>query len=195
VQSDVFINLRDYSFEYRCICGQDLSGSLGNNITTGVRILYRSSYEYTTTSDYSLCVVLAAMAFECDLSRLYFKWKRIDALHDDVWPSDQELEVQLRSFYTIDDKIENVASLMYADGLIPFIKSQNELSSMILDGFPSLSIDDFAKSIQRNLFWPRNSILHLGKQATQDQAKKCFNTSTLAIRIFETLDQHRIATA
>jgi hypothetical protein len=189
-QSDyVFINLNDSSFEGNCPCGEDLSGSLSNDITTGFQILYRSNYELLERKDWSLTIVFSATAMDSELSRLYFKWKKIGAASE---ISDETLEKALRSFRTVDSKFEEVAKLMSPKGLTGFIKSNAALKEIIEKGFPSLSIDALSKSFQTNLFWPRNRILHLGKaKYTQEDARRCFNFASLGLRILESLDNEK----
>lgn len=181
------------SFVGTCKCGEDLSGFLDNNVSIGVKLLYRSRSEYLNKQDYPLSIVFAATAMECQLSRLYFKWRRINSIRDEDAISDDQLERSLREFSPVDKKIDEIAKLMYPDGLAAFVHQDPELVRILSDGFPSLRLENLPKSFQKTLFWPRNKILHLGDSRFEvEQAKKCFNISTLGLRILESLDQFKI---
>jgi len=175
--------------ESTCDCGEDLSGPL--DITIGRKVLRKSWHEYNDYADFSLSIVLAAMAFECELSRLYIKWTRVDEVLKRGWTRDEELEERLRTLGGIDKKMELVASLMFPNGLTAFLDQNAPMSQVVRECFPSLDGNALAVGITRNLFWPRNRVLHLGKQETKETAVKAFNISNLAITIFESLDQHR----
>ena len=188
----VSVHLNELRFEATCECGKDLSGVLAG-FTTGDKLIRRSLFEYHDNSDYALCVVFAAMAMECELSRLFIKWSRIDSLGGS-WPTDHELEGSLRKFSNIAARIDEVARLMYPAGFTSFVQSQTEIKQMIIDGFNRLDVNDLPSSFQKQLFWPRNRILHLGDAMIKEgEARYCFNTATLGLRILDLLDQHRRA--
>ena len=63
---------------------------------------------------------------------------------------------------------------------------------IINSGFPSLSVENLAKDIQKTLFWPRNRVLHLADATfTYDDAKRGFNIAVLGLRIFDQMDKNR----
>ncbi len=186
------MHLNELRFEATCGCGKDLSGVLAG-FTTGDKLIRRSLYEYHENADYALCVVFAATEMECELSRLFIKWSRIDSLAS-TWPTDEELEASLRKFPNVATRIDQVSKLMYPAGFTSFVHTQTELKQMIIEGFKQLDVNDLPLSFQKQLFWPRNRILHLGDaQVKEDQARYCFNTATLGLRILDLLDQHRRA--
>lgn len=188
----VFINLDDTSLECNCPCGADLSGVLASNVTTGVKLLWRSGYELKEKKDYSLSIVFSATAVECELSRLYFRWSDIAALEQNKEISDAELEKHLRDYRTINIKFEEVAKLMDPRGFTQFAKETDDLRCMIEQGFPSLKLNCLSKSFQEKLFWPRNRILHLGvSRYGQEDANRCFNIAALGLRILEIMDEKK----
>ncbi len=188
----VFVNLDDTSFQWDCSCGEDISGSFANNVTTGFKLLWRSRYELIKKKDCSLSIVFSATAVECELSRLYFKWNNIAALKDKEDISDDALEEHLRKYRTINTKFEEIAKLMDSRGFSQFVKETDDLRQMINNDFPSLNIDDLSKSFQESLFWPRNRILHLGaSRYGHDDAIRCFDIATLALKIFESMDNNK----
>ena len=185
----IFIDIADTSFQGNCSCGADLDVSFGNNVTTGYKLLRRSQYELTEKKDYNLSIVFSAMAVECELSRLYFKWNYIGRDKD---ISDEELEEQLRRYKTINTKIEEIAKLMDSRGFTRFVKETDDLRETIVAGFPSLNIDSLSSSFQEKLFWPRNRILHLGdSKHGKEDAIRCFNMATIGLSILEVMDRKK----
>jgi hypothetical protein len=185
----IFIDLADNSFQGNCSCGADLDVSFGNNATTGYKLLRRSQYELKDKKDYSLSIVLSAAAFECELSRLYFKWTYIGR---DDYISDSDLEEQLRCYKAISTKIEEITKLMDSRGFTCFVKETDDLRKMIDEGFPSLNVDTLSKSFQEKLFWPRNRILHLGdSKYGEEDAIRSFNIATLGLRVLDVMDGNK----
>jgi len=188
----IFLNLNETSFKTSCKCGDVVHSFLASNVTVGYKILWRSHYELTERKDYPLSIVFSATAFECELTRLHFKWSQIGALDRGVDTSDEQLEKLLRKYQTINSKIEGVCKLMDSRGFRGFVSNSPELSNIVKDGFPSLSLYNLAKDFQQNLFWPRNRVLHLADTSfSYEDAKRCFNIATLGLRILDVMDEHR----
>lgn len=189
-----WINLdqEQQSFHYTCECGHDGDVALSNDYTIGVKILYRSQYELHVNKDYSLSIVLSAMAFECELSRLFFKWTELDKSKQGEEISNEELEKLMRSFRNITIKIDEVAKLMNSKGINDFVRNSREFTQVIGTGFPSLDINNLSKSFQEKLFWPRNRVFHLGHSGhNENDALRCFNISSLGIELFNQMDKLR----
>jgi hypothetical protein len=75
----VRIHLDTDSFEWTCPkCGFEHPSFLAYELTIGWRLLLRSRYEINSEKDFAMGIVMAAMAFEAELSRLFVKWKMID---------------------------------------------------------------------------------------------------------------------
>jgi hypothetical protein len=104
------------------------------------------------TNDPSLAIVFSAMAFECELSRLFFKCKEIDGLENGSQISDDDIEEELRQFSNIKNKIEKVISLLDQTGITGFVESTSELKDIIDNDFPSLKSRDLSQGFQRQLF-------------------------------------------
>ena len=186
------INQEEQSFHYECVCGTEGDVFLSQDYTIGVKILYKSQYELEVNKDYSLSIVLSATAFECELSRLYFKWTEIDRNEQGEEISNDKLEEMLWKVGAMNTKIENVAKLMNPEGIGDFVRKSIEFFEIISIGFPSLDINNLSKSFQKNLFWPRNRILHLGySNYNEDDAIRCLRISSLGIELFNEMDESR----
>jgi hypothetical protein len=142
--------------------------------------------------DYPLSIVFSATAFECELTRLHFKWNEIKTIGSDISVSDEDLESLLRKYRTIDIKIEEVSKLMDPRGFAGFINGSPGFCEIINKGFTSLNLANITKDFQKTLFWPRNRVLHLADTTfSYDDAKRCFNIATLGLRILEDMDMKR----
>jgi hypothetical protein len=191
----VWIRLHDASFEFRCCCGEDLSGPLGQDITVGYRGLFRSQYELMRNDDHILSMVFSAACVEWEICELYKKWLQIE-----TWEADQEISIEaiealLRKHSKIYDKIRKTGVLLYSQGFEKFVRNSGDLKNIVERGFPSLSIDSLLKDFVENLFWPRNRILHFAYDGyAKNDAIKSYNIAQLGLLILNTMDKNRIDT-
>ena len=175
--------LSETDIQSLCSCGHKLSYSLSFSI--GEKILEKSKYEFLKNKDYSLSIVFSAMAFESELSNLYFIWRNIANKI-----SDQELEEELRNLGNIKDKIQKVSKLISSLNIEEFVKNDGGLLTNIQNDFPSLDVNNLSETFQKQLFWPRNRILHLGYSEYKEQeARKCFSISLVGLRIFHKMNK------
>jgi len=184
-----FIDIEDDSVPNICPhCSFDNSGTIGTDVTIGPKLRAKSMYEFKTNEDYSMTIVFAAMAFECELFRLFLKWSRI-GFYNEI--NNVELEDTLRNMGIL-DKINVVSKLLTEKKLDEFVVDSADLKGIIEKGFPSLELGQVDKGIVENVFWPRNRILHLGKgDYSKDAAIKCFNISNLGLRILKDMDKFK----
>src|SRR2546425_8454429 len=91
-QRPVFMDLNAKRVDWRCACGWTLPGVLTFNMNAGLLILRRARYELRSNDDPSLCIVFAAMAVECEISRFFFKWSRVGQGARQPRVGDAELE-------------------------------------------------------------------------------------------------------
>ncbi len=188
----IFINLDESSFERKCKCGDSVSSFFNGSATVGHKILWRSNYELLQTKDYPLSIVFSATAVECELTRIYFKWNKIDSIGQNYDVTDEQLEAMLRKYRTVCTKIEEVSKLLYPSGLVSFVESSPELLDIINYGFPSLSVANLSRDFQKTLFWPRNRVLHLADaDFSYDDAKHGFNIASLGLSVFGLMDKNR----
>jgi ribosomal protein S27E len=189
----IHVNLEDSSFETKCrTCGTEVPSFFGSNVTIGTKILWRSNFELLEQKDYSLSIVFSATAFECELTRLHFKWNQIRAIGSAAKVSDEDLESLLRKYRTIDVKMEKVSKLMDPRGFAGYVNQSPEFSKAINEGFPSLSLANITKDFQRTLFWPRNRVLHLADTSfSYNEARSCYNIAALGLTILRDMDMKR----
>ena len=158
----------------------------------GVLLLARSHYELTIEGDYSMTIILAAAAFEAQLSFLLRKWSRIDKGLEDKTFKDEKIDEMLRKYGTIAEKIEEVCRSLDSRGIDEFVCSDDELWKGIETGFPSLHIGSLPRDFQVTVFWPRNRILHNGfAKFGRDDANRIYSIADIGLRILRKMDGAR----
>jgi hypothetical protein len=181
------IHLDATSLDWTCTkCGSENSGFL--DATIGFLLLERSGHEIRIEQDFSMAIVMAAMAFDAELSRLFGKWKEIDALG--IFDR-EECEKELREFNTIDRKIKAVSTLLVSKGIDEFVSTCSQLHEPISKN-PNLRVGSLAKDFQEHLFWPRNKVLHWGDvKHSREDAIRCYSLAKMGLLILREMDEER----
>lgn len=181
----LLIDIDATNIEAKCNkCGSDNSGS--QEVDKSYLLLHRASHEFIKNRDFSMTIVFSAMAFECELSRLYFKWKK---LNDEEEITDEMLEIELRKKDFL-QKLQEVSNLLVKATFVDFIQKNGELKRIVEVGYPSLKLSEIDKSIREHLFWPRNRILHLGYgKYNEKAATKCYQVAALGLKILNGMEE------
>ena len=92
---------------------------LVDNSVVSTRVFSRSTQELES-GDFTLAIILSAMAIECDLARLYMKWKEVDLiLVRTVVQSDKDLwEKEFRDWNSILLRMDKVCAFLRLATLI-----------------------------------------------------------------------------
>lgn len=188
----VEVELGKTSAEWACgVCGSSNSTYLHSGLPIGFQILARSRYEENERQDYSLSIVLSAMAVDCELSRLFAKWKRLTTGKNEQELGAEEIEKMLRHAGGINKKMREVSQLMHPPRIVDFIISSQNLRDYVLQNFSGdeVRIESIVDDIDQQLFWPRNRILH---NAAIDygptDARRCLRLATLVLFILWEMD-------
>jgi hypothetical protein len=168
---------------------------LSDNSTPGLRMLFRSDAE-SQGGDFTLSVMLTAMAVEAELSFLFFKWKRIDLnmahvntgiqvtqAHEDAW------EDEYRRQYRIVSKFDAVFQMLTGSAFDAFVASDAQCSQLMSKRHSAAAGVSPAKVVEENLFWVRNKIMHSGAvDTTKDVAEGCYAMASTLFSILATAD-------
>lgn len=139
-----------------------------------------------------MAIVMAAMAFDSELSRLFGKWKQIDAMKADKVFDREECEKELRGLKTINRKIDEVSRPLVGKGIDDFVSSSPDLNETISTRFQSVRIGSLPEDFQKQLFWPRNKVLHWGdRKNSYEDAARCYNIANLGLGILRKMDEER----
>ncbi len=163
----------------------------------GVRIMNRAWAELAK-EDFTLTIVLSAMAIECELARQYGKWKGIDlsiAQNINVFQAQRNPQwaKEWREFQTTSRRLDEISKLLTCKTFDSFLSSNSDLSKVIAAEFPGISGCSSAKKFFiQELFHRRNRILHGGEVDFNElEARACFGLAAALFRIKTTMDLHR----
>lgn len=161
-----------------------------DTVSVGSRLIDASVFEYLR-EDYSRPIVLAAMAFECQLADVVKSYERERRADRGTEFDESAVEDQLRQWGTIRRRIEGAGLKLTRSGFEAFVKSHRELSTVVESGFPSLTVGDVTSGLERHVFWPRNRILHFGvTDYPQSDAVRAINISRWALYAIEEMRRH-----
>ncbi|MDR4498547.1 MAG: hypothetical protein MRK02_11610 [Candidatus Scalindua sp.] len=184
------VNAEDWDFNFQCKCGSFQLMFIQTNIFLSKKFLLRSQFELNENKDFSFSIILSAIAIEAELARLYRKWRKTEALKNKILLKNHELEEELRKQSSILNKIKITSSLMIEGGVDTFVKNNHNINGLIKEGYPSIKLNTFSKSIQELIFYTRNRILHMGRtNYTEEDALRIWNLSLLFIFVLQEIDK------
>ena len=172
---------------------------LGNEV--GLRIMNRAWNELQQ-EDFTLTIVLSAMAVECELAYFYIKWKAFDfALANNTHFHDpakkEEYAEEWRSLRNISRRFDETSKLLTGKNLDSFLFDNSALVKAVENEYPTFK--NFASSkefFRQELFDRRNKIVHRGEIDFQEaEGKMCFALATALFHIIKAMDLHRIKVA
>jgi hypothetical protein len=166
---------------------------LGNVV--GMAILGRAAKELKN-GDWTLAIVLGAMAVECDLVYLFMKWNRIDLMSartpndadDEGWEKQWRDDVR-----TVAARLDKVSGLLTGQPFDSFLSQNSGLLQAVHARYPAskgaASPKDF---FIKELFHRRNRIVHFGEIDFQrPDAEMCFTQATTLSQILAAMDAQR----
>jgi hypothetical protein len=187
---DASLRLDEIEAAVECKCGWRETVLLAG-FSIGDKLIARAQHEFIHYSDYSLSIVFSAMAVDCELSHLFIKFKRAESMFKPDQPNEARIEEELRKVGSVDKLVDEVAILYSGVEMSCFVSSQPELSRARSNYFSNLHADDMARSIQRELFWPRNRVLHQGRSDfNRGQAEDCLKLALFVLDILHTLEDY-----
>ena len=161
---------------------------------TAERLLYRSKAELVD-GDYSLSIVIATIAVESFLTRLFFKSKGMDSFsktyvlptsaQEDAW------EVEYPRSGGFVGPADFVSKVMTG---LPFDKfvAGNDAATKIVSGFPGIATVPATKYFQNELFRRRNRIVHWGYvNSTEADAQLCHALAVAIVSILREMDRSK----
>lgn len=196
------------SFPFKCGCGYELTFEttgtdkfpdtscpkchspiwIIDNGVVSTRV-FNKAFEQLKAGDYTLAIILSAMAVECDLARLYVKWKEIDLIPAGVMtPSQTEKdswEETLRSWMGIAVRLDKVCEFLTKEVLDSFISNRPDLKQAIHITHPaSVPCGSFNQFFQEHLFWKRNQVVHFGRiNFERPDAEECLQLAATLLKI------------
>lgn len=156
--------------------------------------VYNKALEELRGGDFTLSIILSAMAVECDLARLYVKWNEVDLIPGGQMQATQDqvdLWAQnLRSWMNIAVRLDKICEFLTGENFDTFIRSCSDLVTSIRAKHPgSADYASYSKFFQEHLFWKRNQIVHMGKiDLGRTDAEECLQIATTLFEIGKEMD-------
>jgi len=149
--------------------------------------------------DFTLTIVLSAMAVECDLAYFYVKWRALDfAMANNTPFSDvakkEECAEEWRNFRYISRRFDEVSLLLTGKNLDSFLLDNGALVKTVENEYPaSKTFTSWKEFFRRELFDRRNKIVHRGEIDFQEaEGQMCFALAATLSQIIKSMDLHRI---
>jgi len=166
---------------------------LGNVV--GMAILGRAATELQN-GDWTLAIVLGAMAVECDMAYLFMKWKGIDLMETRMpGESDRdEWERQWREdVRTVAARLDKVSALLAGQSLDSFLAQNSGLLKPVHTQYPASKSEPSPKKFFiTELFHKRNRIVHFGEiNFQQADAEICLTLATTLSQVLSAMDAER----
>jgi len=176
-------------------CGMPLwfVNPLGNFV--GMRILSRARVELTN-ADFTLVIVLSAMAVECELARLFMKWSEVDLMDTRMpTPADKDKWAeQWRKWNAIGVRLDKVSTLLTGEDFDSFLSRNPRLLNPIHAKYPTFKGVHFTKDFFiKEFFRKRHRIVHLGEiDFKQPDGEMCFTLAATLFQVMKEMDDQRI---
>lgn len=177
-----------------CECGAAI-WLVQSDMRVSRRALARAEAELHD-EDYSLAIILAAMAVECELAFLFSKWKMLDAdlLPSEVTPAHSEAwETEFRKvLHGVGGKLDAVTRFLTNSTFDDFIARNKKLSALLPQVYPNMRSRKPKTFFVQELFRRRNKILHSGQvQFTKEDAEACTKMAMSLLQILAEIDNER----
>jgi hypothetical protein len=159
---------------------------------TAERLLYRSRTELDS-GDYSLSIVVAVMAVESFLTRLFLKLKRMDSyastFNFPTLAEEEQWEKEYPRSGGFSGPVGFVSKRLAGTGFDKFVVG-NAMANKIFSGLPNLSHKAPTQYFQDELFSRRNRIAHWGYvNSNQSEAELCHTIAVGLVSILREMDQ------
>ena len=161
----------------------------------GIRIFNRA-WEELINEDFTLVIVLSAMAVECELARLFIKWNGVDLIPTRMpTPADKEgWAEQWRKWTAIAVRLDKVSTLLTGEDFDSFLSHNPTLLKPVIAKYPAFTAGQFTKDFFiKEFFYKRNRVVHLGEiDFKQPDGEMCFTLAATLFEVMKKMDDERI---
>ena len=176
-----------------CECGAAIY-LLQSDMRVSRRAFCRAEVELSE-EDFSLAIILSAMAVECELAFLFSKWKMLEArllpnevtqAHSNSW------EQEFRKMKGVSGKLDAATQLMTGETFDAFLVRRAGLASDLQQKYQNLGNRSPSKFFVEELFRKRNKILHSGHtEFGKPEAEGCVKMATGLLQVIAEIDKER----
>jgi len=162
---------------------------LGNLV--GMAILGRANAE-VQGGDWTIAIVLSAMAVECDMAYLFMKWNRVElmATRDPNEADEEAWETEWRKILGVAPRLDKVSSLLTGKPFDLFLSQDSRLLQSLHTCCPaSTAVASPKEFFIKELFHKRNKVVHFGEINFQKaDAEMCLRLATTLTQILRAMD-------
>lgn len=177
----------------RCECGATIY-LLQSDMRVSRRVFCRAEVELSD-EDFSLAIILSAMAVECELAFLFSKWKQLESrlLPNEVTQAHTNLwEHEFRKLKGVSGKLDAATLLMTGETFEAFLMRRADLASWLKQNHPNIGKGSASKFLVEELFRKRNKILHSGHtEFGKLEAEACVKMAATLLRMIAEIDKER----
>jgi hypothetical protein len=170
------------------------SGFTNQNVMPHLGILSRA-WDELKRDDYTLVIVLSAMAIECELARLFFKWTDLEIM-DKRMPTQADAdtaEEQWRKWNSITVRLDKVSTLLTGENFDAFLLRNPGFLAHIQTKYPTFAVAGASArdDLKDQFFHKRNKIVHRGEiDFKQPDAELCFTLAAALFQIMKDMDEN-----
>jgi hypothetical protein len=166
---------------------------LGNLV--GMAMLGRANAE-VKDGDWTIAIVLSAMAVECDMAYLFMKWNRIEvmATREPNEVDEEAWETEWRKILGVAPRLDEVSDLLTGKAFDLFLSQDTKLLQSLHMRCPaSTSAPSPKQFFIKELFHKRNKIVHSGEiNFRKEDAEMCLRLATTLTQILAAMDAESI---
>ena len=142
-----------------------------------------------------LAIIFSALAVECELGRVFTKWKNIESGLMTKRPSgfEENKWVWFLRSVGILQRLDRVCDFLIGQSFDVFLKSQSDLAKSVHERHPtSVSIESPRRFFDQHLFWKRDEIVHRGRiDFRSGSAEEAFKSTLTLFQIISEMDFSR----
>jgi hypothetical protein len=159
------------------------------------QLIISRAWNELKNGDWTLTIVLGAMAVECEMARLYLKWNEIDLLN--TRPANdadrEEWEERWRKFSAVGTKLDKVSELLTGQPFDSFLSQNSGLLRAARARYRAITASPSPrKYFEDEFFKRRNRIMHRGEiDFPQADAELCFTIAATLLGILTEMDEQR----
>ena len=162
---------------------------LGNLVGTAIR--WRADSEFQA-GDWTIAIVLSAMAVECDMAFLFMKWNRVELMvsREPNAADEEEWETKWRDTRAVGARLEKLSSVLSGRPFDLFLSENHTLLHSLHARYPASKSEPSSKEFFiKELFYRRNKIVHFGEvDFQQADAETCLTLATMLSQILRAMD-------
>ena len=158
--------------------------------------IFNRAWAELQRQDFTLVVVLSAMAVECNLAYLFSKWKEIEMMETKIPVPQSDKEAWMAEWngiFEIKKRLNKVSRFLTGKDFDSFLSSNPALMKPLSAAYTASGCTSARTFFVKELFHRRNRVVHSGAiDFQQDDADVCFTLAATLFRIFKEMDAQRL---